>query len=147
MSDSRPRMRVAPIPYARLRKEILARDNWRCQVCGCFRNLDVHHLQRRSALGDDTEANLISEIATKRCTKPTAKPLALVLLLSSMTISCDHRVAGMSKSPEVVPTGSDEIELNQRCVPVADGQVRQAAEIRAGCALLMCASLMPFFGA
>jgi 5-methylcytosine-specific restriction endonuclease McrA len=60
MSDSRPRMRVAPIPCTRLRKEILARDNWRCQARGCFRNLDVHHLRQRSALGADTEANLIT---------------------------------------------------------------------------------------
>ena len=47
-------------PYARLRREILERDNWRCQVCGCLKNLDVHHLRRRSALGDDAETNLIT---------------------------------------------------------------------------------------
>jgi 5-methylcytosine-specific restriction endonuclease McrA len=64
MSDSilqkSPRIRVASASYAGLRREILARDNWRCQVCGCLRNLDVHHLKQRSSLGDDTEANLIT---------------------------------------------------------------------------------------
>ena len=64
MSDSvsrkRPRLRVTSIQYSRLRKEILERDNWRCQVCGGLKNLDVHHLRRRSALGDDIETNLIT---------------------------------------------------------------------------------------
>ena len=32
----------------------------RCQVCGCLKNLDVHHLKRRSALGEDLETNLIT---------------------------------------------------------------------------------------
>ena len=64
MSDpilrKRPRIRVAAVSYARLRKEILERDNWRCQVCGRLKNLDVHHLRRRSALGEDLETNLIT---------------------------------------------------------------------------------------
>jgi 5-methylcytosine-specific restriction endonuclease McrA len=51
---------MAPKPYAKLRKEILERDGWRCQNCGCSKNLDVHHMIRRSALGDDTETNLIT---------------------------------------------------------------------------------------
>jgi 5-methylcytosine-specific restriction endonuclease McrA len=51
---------VASVRYAALRKEILARDNWRCQKCGCLKNLDVHHLRRRSVLGDDSETNLIT---------------------------------------------------------------------------------------
>jgi hypothetical protein len=42
--------------YARLRKEILERDSWRCQKFGSSRNLDVHHMRRRSVLGDDAEA-------------------------------------------------------------------------------------------
>jgi 5-methylcytosine-specific restriction endonuclease McrA len=56
----KPRTRMARKPYALLREEILARDDWRCQVCGRLKNLDVHHLRRRSALGDDVEANLIT---------------------------------------------------------------------------------------
>jgi 5-methylcytosine-specific restriction endonuclease McrA len=59
-SQKKPRIRVAAVPYAALRKDILARDNWRCQICGCRKNLDVHHMRRRSALGDDRETNLIT---------------------------------------------------------------------------------------
>ena len=43
-----------------LRRVVLERDGWRCQQCGSFRNLDVHHVKRRSALGDDAETNLIT---------------------------------------------------------------------------------------
>jgi 5-methylcytosine-specific restriction endonuclease McrA len=64
MSDSilqkKPRIQLAIIPYARLRKKVLMRDDWRCQVCGCLKNLDVHHLRRRSAMGEDLETNLIT---------------------------------------------------------------------------------------
>jgi 5-methylcytosine-specific restriction endonuclease McrA len=63
MSDSKqkaPPIRETFVPYAKLRKEILARDNWRCQICGCRNNLDVHHMKRRSALGHDSETNLIT---------------------------------------------------------------------------------------
>jgi 5-methylcytosine-specific restriction endonuclease McrA len=58
--QKRPRIRVASVHYAKLREKILGRDNWRCQICGCLKNLDVHHLRRRSALGDDAERNLIT---------------------------------------------------------------------------------------
>ena len=51
---------MAPKLYAKLRLEILNRDGWRCQTCGSFKNLDVHHMRRRSALGDDAETNLIT---------------------------------------------------------------------------------------
>ena len=59
-SHKKPRIRVVSVRYARLRRGILERDNWRCQVCGCLKNLDVHHLRRRSQLGDDAETNLIT---------------------------------------------------------------------------------------
>jgi HNH endonuclease len=60
VSQKRPRIRKAPVLYARLRREILERDGWRCQGCGCSTNLDVHHMRRCSALGDDVETNLIA---------------------------------------------------------------------------------------
>ena len=60
ISPKRPRIRKVPRQYARLRREVLKRDGWRCQKCGCSRNLDVHHIRRRSALGDDAEINLIT---------------------------------------------------------------------------------------
>ena len=59
-SQKRPRIRAMPRFYAMLRRAVLERDGWRCQQCGSLRNLDVHHVRRRSALGDDAEANLIT---------------------------------------------------------------------------------------
>jgi 5-methylcytosine-specific restriction endonuclease McrA len=59
-SQKGPRIRKSPRLYAKLRREILDRDGWRCQKCGCSKNLDVHHIVRRSALGDDAETNLIT---------------------------------------------------------------------------------------
>ena len=59
-SQKRPRTRATPMDYAILRHSVLKRDSWRCQRCGSLRNLDVHHVRRRSALGDDTETNLIT---------------------------------------------------------------------------------------
>ena len=59
-SQKRPRIRLAPDLYRRLKREILERDGWRCQGCGSSRSLDVHHMRRRSALGDDEETNLIT---------------------------------------------------------------------------------------
>jgi len=59
-SQKRPRIRATPRLYATLRRVVLERDGWRCQKCGSFRNLDIHHMRRRSALGDDAEANLIT---------------------------------------------------------------------------------------
>jgi 5-methylcytosine-specific restriction endonuclease McrA len=60
ISQKSRRIRNAPELYARLRREILYRDGWRCQKCGCSKNLDVHHIRRRSTLGDDAETNLIT---------------------------------------------------------------------------------------
>ena len=59
-SQKRPRIQATPRRYAALRRVVLERDGWRCQHCGSLRNLDVHHVKRRSALGDDAEANLIT---------------------------------------------------------------------------------------
>ena len=59
-SQKRPRIRATPGLYAMLCRGVLERDGWRCQKCGSFRNLDVHHMKPRSALGDDTETNLIT---------------------------------------------------------------------------------------
>src|SRR6202167_6262478 len=58
--QKRSRIRKAPSAFAILRSEILERDGWRCQKCGCSKNLDVHHIKRRSALGDHAETNLIT---------------------------------------------------------------------------------------
>jgi 5-methylcytosine-specific restriction endonuclease McrA len=56
----RPRLRLDPEPYDELRKQVLRRDGWRCQVCGSKQNLQVHHKQLRSQQGDDNDSNLIT---------------------------------------------------------------------------------------
>ena len=46
--------------YAKLTRDVLQRDNWRCQICGTMVNLEVHHQQFRSRGGSDSESNLIT---------------------------------------------------------------------------------------
>ena len=55
-----PRSRLDPKSYRKLHRQILERDNWRCQMCGRMRNLQVHHQQMRSHSGADVERNLIT---------------------------------------------------------------------------------------
>ena len=56
----RPPDRLVAKAYRELCKEVLERDGWRCQACGSLRGLEVHHIQRRSQSGDDSEDNLIT---------------------------------------------------------------------------------------
>jgi len=56
----RRRIQLGTDAYHRLHQEILKRDGWRCQACGSLRGLEVHHIQRRSQSGDDSEGNLIT---------------------------------------------------------------------------------------
>jgi 5-methylcytosine-specific restriction endonuclease McrA len=56
----RPRSRLDPKPYRRLCQQVLRRDGWRCQRCGSPADLQVHHRNPRSLLGDDSECNLIT---------------------------------------------------------------------------------------
>jgi len=68
MNPLRPRrlrMRLDRCSYAILHRRVLRRDGWRCQFCGSMRDLQVHHIQLRSLLGDDAEENLITLCA--RC--------------------------------------------------------------------------------
>src|SRR5713101_3568083 len=63
MADSvprRPRLRLDPESYKRLREQVLERDGWRCQRCGRMSELQAHHISSRSQLGDDAEYNLIT---------------------------------------------------------------------------------------
>src|SRR5262249_21955240 len=41
--------------YRLLREQVLERDGWRCQMCGSFKNLQAHHIESRSQLGNDSE--------------------------------------------------------------------------------------------
>jgi ATP-dependent DNA helicase RecQ len=54
------RLRLDQVSYEKLRQQVLRRDGWRCQSCGTMSNLEVHHKEFRSRLGDDSEANLIT---------------------------------------------------------------------------------------
>ena len=56
----RPRVRLDPDSYRQLCRQVLERDGWRCQQCGTAEHIEVHHIQPRSLLGDDTETNLIT---------------------------------------------------------------------------------------
>lgn len=38
----------------------LRRDNFTCQLCGSHRNLEAHHLRRRSKGGSDSPPNLLT---------------------------------------------------------------------------------------
>ncbi len=58
--SKRPRIQLDPEPYNELCRQVLQRDGWRCQQCGSRTNLQVHHIQLRSQLGDDAEENLIT---------------------------------------------------------------------------------------
>jgi 5-methylcytosine-specific restriction endonuclease McrA len=54
------RLRLNPESYQRVWAKVLTRDGWRCQICGSSSNLQVHHITRRSSLGNDEEENLIT---------------------------------------------------------------------------------------
>ena len=56
----RPRLKLSFEEYNLLRDCVLERDNWRCQECGSMKNLQIHHMKRRSQLGGDTMPNLIT---------------------------------------------------------------------------------------
>ncbi|MGO9843605.1 MAG: HNH endonuclease [Candidatus Acidiferrales bacterium] len=62
--QKRPRLKLTDEEYASLRRRVLERDRWRCQNCGSSKDLHVHHLTRRSKLGDDALENLITLCAT-----------------------------------------------------------------------------------
>ena len=64
LRPKRPRLRLDSESYSQLRQQVLERDGWRCQYCGHSAGLEVHHIQRRSGLGDDAEQNLITLCAT-----------------------------------------------------------------------------------
>ena len=60
LRQKRHRLKLKIEAYTLLRKRVLERDGWRCQQCGSSKDLHVHHLTRRSELGDDAEENLLT---------------------------------------------------------------------------------------
>jgi 5-methylcytosine-specific restriction endonuclease McrA len=61
--SKRPRLRFDSELYEQLRKQVLRRDGWQCQICGSRQNLQVHHKQLRSQQGSDDDLNLITMCA------------------------------------------------------------------------------------
>jgi 5-methylcytosine-specific restriction endonuclease McrA len=64
LHQKQPRVRLKPEDYGVLRKHVLKRDGWRCQDCGAMKDLQVHHIKRRSQLGGDVAQNLITLCAS-----------------------------------------------------------------------------------
>ncbi len=60
LRQRQPRLKLDPKEYAVVRKRVFERDGWRCQDCGSMHNLQIHHMKRRSQLGDDVADNLIT---------------------------------------------------------------------------------------
>jgi 5-methylcytosine-specific restriction endonuclease McrA len=54
------RLKLDPENYRELHRQVLERDNWRCQMCGSMQHLQVRHLKFRSRSGSDVEQNLIT---------------------------------------------------------------------------------------
>jgi 5-methylcytosine-specific restriction endonuclease McrA len=54
------RIRLEGDDYRALRQLVLCRDAWRCQACGKASQLEIHHIEFRSSLGDDSLENLIT---------------------------------------------------------------------------------------
>jgi 5-methylcytosine-specific restriction endonuclease McrA len=46
--------------YEKIRSQILLRDHFRCQECGYYKHLEVHHIIPRSKGGSDDPSNLIT---------------------------------------------------------------------------------------
>jgi 5-methylcytosine-specific restriction endonuclease McrA len=64
LRQKRPRLVLSGQDYEELRNRVLSRDGWKCQSCGRHKDLQVHHLMRRSQLGSDALDNLIALCAS-----------------------------------------------------------------------------------
>jgi 5-methylcytosine-specific restriction enzyme A len=65
MKKRSSRTRLETESYEALRRAVLQRDGWRCQICGEMTKLEVHHQRFRAHLGQDEEGNLIT--LCRRC--------------------------------------------------------------------------------
>ena len=54
------RLRLDPVAYESLRRQVLRRDGWQCQSCSLMSNLEAHHTHFRNHSGHDSEENLIT---------------------------------------------------------------------------------------
>jgi 5-methylcytosine-specific restriction endonuclease McrA len=60
LRQKRPRLKLSIEEYNLLCHRVLERDAWRCQNCGSSKDLQVHHLNKQSKLGDDALDNLMT---------------------------------------------------------------------------------------
>ncbi|PYV94450.1 MAG: hypothetical protein DMG89_25255 [Acidobacteria bacterium] len=72
-------IRLKDEDYRKLRKQILRRDGWRCQLCGSMTNLEIHHKRFRSRTGEDNEHNLIT--LCHDCHASTHNPISTIITL------------------------------------------------------------------
>ena len=70
MRAKQPRLRLDPEAYRQLCREVLERDGWRCQSCGCIEGFQVHHIQPRGRLGDDSAEDPIALSALRAIKRP-----------------------------------------------------------------------------
>ena len=45
LRQKRARVKLGREEYDELRRRVLERDSWRCQICGSLKDLQVHHLK------------------------------------------------------------------------------------------------------
>jgi 5-methylcytosine-specific restriction protein A len=64
LRQKRPRFVLKAQEYDELKKRVLERDGWKCQCCGSPKDLQVHHLVRRSKQGSDELNNLMTLCAS-----------------------------------------------------------------------------------
>ncbi len=54
------RIRLHGDKLHKLYDQVLKRDHCRCQECGVYTNLEIHHIKFRSQGGNDCKSNLIT---------------------------------------------------------------------------------------
>ena len=59
LRQKRPRVKLNSPAYVSQGNQALERYSWRCQECGSFENLQVHHFETTGRLGGDTMTSLI----------------------------------------------------------------------------------------
>ena len=57
--QKRGRIKLPPAEYAALKQKVLERDGWQCRRCGARRQLQVHHIIKRSDIRIDVSWNLV----------------------------------------------------------------------------------------
>jgi hypothetical protein len=119
LRQRRPRVKLGPEEYDSLRHRVLERDGWRCQSCGSSKDLHVHHLRKRSDLGDDALDNLITLCVSLSLAAASRLNPDLLLCLRNRTvwwkrdIDVAHRHTRSQQSPDETCLRPFEAVVNQ----------------------------------